>query len=538
MRGMQRLRTPDFWRGLAAEALAAAAGPAVLLVGLRGVLPTLKTGLWGPADPWLNVDFNGGWWLWWAGSEQASGRSPWARVDWPAGAESIAGVFPNPLELLALGWVVGAPTALAWNLVQLATVVLNLLAAHALMRAAGASRLAAAAGGALLAASPVLLHEVAGGRPVTLVAWPGLLALALLARVVFRASSDASDAVETSGEGALSGRAAVAVGVAAGALAAAQGIAYAWYGAALLLMGVAAIAPGLRRWRAVGPAVAAAVVTGLVCVAPYLWWLADGLSAVPVDVPPAGYTSLPLAGLWGMAVPERYWLHPLLFGASLLGVRGGGRWLAAGWVGLAIAVGPGVTWALGEPFAAGPWAWVSWLIEAANRNHHPLRATLFALPLLATALALGVDRMRWPRAVAVGVLVSSVWGMGALDRVGTYAQPPTPPFAAVAIPGEGAVADVLGQRAQTALSLQTVHGRAVTEPLWTVRQQEGFHGRLDGLSRGVAPPEGFWDALRASGVSHVLVFDRFGDVSPGVAVIVEDMLGPPVTSGVYALERE
>ena len=546
---MNHQRPSSRWRPLAAELLAAAAGPAVLLTGLRGVLPTLKAGLWGPADPWLNVDFNGGWWLWWAGAEQAAGRDPFTRVDWPAGAESIAGVFPNPLELLALGWTLGAPTALAWNLVQLLTLLLNLLASHALMRAAGASRLAAAAGGALLAASPVLLHEVAGGRPVTLVAWPGLLALALLARVLRRPGEAGPDEAGDGARGeALSGRAAITAGLVAGLLAAAQGVAYAWYGVALLLVGATLIGGALiggalaggvgRRWRdaASGPALAAAVAAGGLCVTPYLWWLLDGLAGVPMDLPPAGYTALPLAGLWGLEVPERYWLHPLLFGASLLGLRGGGRWLAAGWVGLAIAVGPAVTWALGEPFAAGPWAWVSWAVEAANRNHHPIRATLFACPLLACALALGVDRMRWSRAVAIGVLASSVWGIGALDRVATYAQPPAPPFAEVVIPGEGAVADVLGQRAQTALSLQTVHGRAITEPLWMVRAPEGFHGRLDGLSRGAAPPAGFWDALAASGVSHVLVLDRFGDAAPQVTAIVEQALGPPVTPGVYALE--
>lgn len=491
------------------ELAAAAAGPAALLIGLRGALPTLGRGLWGPADPWLNSDFQGGWWLWWAWSRDAAGADPWSAIGWPSGLETVAGVFPNPTDWWLAGHLLGPPSVAAWNGVQLTWLLLNLLAAHAMLRAAGAGRLSAAAAGALLGASPVLLHEVAGGRPSTLVVWPGLLCMALLYRGTgWRA------------------------GIAAGLLAAVQGVAYAWYGVALALMALPLLRRG--RWRLLG----AAVLTGALAVAPYLWWLSRGLSGLPTDRPPAGYTALPLAGLWGMVdVPARYRLHPLLFGASLLGLRGGMRWLIAAWIGLAIAVGPAVSWALGDPLAAGPWAWVSWALAAAARNHHPLRAALLALPALAAALALGLDRMapRARRLLALGLLASAAWTLGAVDEVTSYDQPIAPPFSELAIPGEGPVIDLLGVRGGCAMGLQTFHGRPIAEPAWGQRPRTGYQGRLERLSRGEPAPPWLWDRLAEAGFTYVLLFDRYGDADPRLEPQLAEDLGPPVAPGIYAL---
>ncbi len=538
-------------RSIAAELLAAAAGPVALLIGLRGVLPTLGAGLWGPADPWLNGDFSGGWWLWWA---FASGGDAFAGVSWPRGIGTVAGVIPNPLDMWALAALLGPPTVAAWNGVQLTWALLNLLSAYALTRALGAGRAASAVAGALLAASPVLLHEVAGGRPSSLVIWPGLSALALL----------------------VGGRRWQA-GVAAGLLAALQGEAYAWHGFVLILAGLP-----LVRWDRAGLKVAAAAaIAGALAIAPYLLWLADGLAAVPTDRPPAGYTALPLAGLLGLdIVPSRYRAHLLLLplalaaaaGAAIGGRRGAARRaagssdaqgsaagaapstrgavpgpstalraLAGAVIALGIALGPSISWDLGEPIAAGPWAWVSWAWEGARRMHHPVRATLIGLPLLAAAGALGLEGLRraLPRpawwVIIAGLLGSSALSWKGMDEATTYAQPPAPPFAEVAIPGEGPVVDLLGMRGRTALSLQTVHGHPVAEPLWFRRAGGGIEGQLDALSRGQAAPPSLWGQLRDQGFTYLLVFDRFGDAPPAAEAQVREALGEPVAPGIYPL---
>ena len=153
----------------------------VLLWGLRRVLASFGEGIWGPSSPWLNGDFNGSWWLWWASSEFWRGTSWWGAVGWPEGLSSLAPVFPNPGDMFILG-AIGPPSALFWNSVQLFHLVALVLATAFLARTAGASRFATVVGASLVAASPVLLHEVAGGRPTNLVVWPGLLALAALIR--------------------------------------------------------------------------------------------------------------------------------------------------------------------------------------------------------------------------------------------------------------------------------------------------------------------------------------------------------------------
>ncbi len=310
-------------------------------------------------------------------------------------------------------------------------------------------------------------------------------------------------------------------------------MAYAWYGVALAAMAL----PLLRRGR--GRLLAAAVLAGALAISPYLWWLSQGLSGVPTDRPPAGYTALPLAGLWGtVEVPARYRLHPLLFGASLLGLRGGLRWLIAAWIGLAIAVGPAVSWALGEPLAAGPWAWVSWAWDAAARNHHPLRTTLLALPALAAALALGLDRMgtRARRILSLGLMASAFWTLsGAMDEATSYDQPLTPPFSELAIPGEGPVIDLLGVRGGCAMGLQTFHGRPIAEPAWGQRPRTGYQGRLERLSRGEPAPPWLWERLGEAGFTHLLLFDRYGEADPRLEHQLTDALGPPVAPGIYAL---
>ena len=180
-----------------------------------------------------------------------------------------------------------------------------------------------------------MLHEVAGGRPSNLIVWPALLSLSALVK----------------------GRP-----VRSGAWAALQTLLYLWHGAVLFLIGLALVRDRRVALRAVFSA-------GLL-VLPYLLWLLAGNDGVPSQPPPAGYTALPLAGLWGIdSVPERFQLHPLLLPVALLALKGHRRWLFAGIVGLGVSVGPWPTWALGEPLAAGPMAWLEWCLPPHCNAH-------------------------------------------------------------------------------------------------------------------------------------------------------------------------
>ncbi len=475
---------------------------AVLAWGLRRVLPTLGTGLWGPADPFRNGDFNGGWWLWWAAHEAGQGAPGWERVAWPDGAGALAGVIPNPLDMLILG-TLGPPEVLAWNGVQLGHVVGALIATVVLARAAGAPWWAAGAATSLLAASPVLLHEVAGGRPSNLVVWPGLLALAALVR----------------------GR-----GVAAGLLAAVQAVAYAWHGLVLLVVGLPLI-------RAKRPALVA-VAVGALAVAPYLAWLLGGLGDVPTDTPQVGYTNLPGAGLFGLeSVPPRFRLHPLLLGAALLGAWRGRAFVVAGVLGLALALGPQLEWTLGHPQATGPLAWLQWALPPVNRMHHPLRAVLLAAPLLCVATAVGLGAVRGGRVLAAGLVFAGCWWDKPMDEATSYDQPTRPDFADAALPGDGPVVDLLGMHHRTALALQTVHGRPILEPLVFVRPGDGVQGAVDRFVRTGQVAPGLWQALSSAGFEQVWWLDRFG-TAPDRTPVLEAALGPPLAPGVYALTRE
>ncbi|MCB9761871.1 MAG: hypothetical protein H6739_18725 [Alphaproteobacteria bacterium] len=505
---MTTLRSePQSATGVAARARAAwALVPlAVLACGLKGPLMSLGRGLWGPQDPWRNGDFVVGWWWWWAASERWRGIDWLARVDWPEGMTTIAPVIPNPLDMAILG-LLGPPTPLAWNLAQGGHLVALVLSAFVLGRAAGAAPWASAAGASLVAASPVLLHEVAGGRPSGLVVWPGLLCLACLQRAGWR------------------------WGVAAGLLAALQGVAYAWHGLALVLIGL----PLVRSGRTLG----VGVLVGALAVAPYLIWLLDGLAGVPTDLPQAGYTALPLGGLFALKpMPPRFLLHPLLIVASLLALGRGRRWLAAGAIGLTLAVGPAPTWDLGEPLGAGPWAWVAWAFPPAARMHHPIRVTLLALPVLGVAAAVGLDRLRWGRGVAAGLVLAAAANHRAMDQASSYDRPTTPPFAdvAAALPlPDGPVIDLLGMPHSTALSLQPYHRRPILEPLWGRRTDRPLQRGAEALSRGESPPPGFWSEAEADGFVGVLVLDRFGDGAPARERL-DQTLGESAFAGVHVL---
>ena len=456
--------------------LATLAALGVLLLGLRGALSTFSSGIWGPSDPWLNGDFNGSWWLWWAFSEQWSGTSWWQSVHWPQGMASLAAFFPNPGDMAILG-AIGPPTALKWNLVQLVHLGGMLAATVALARALGASALASAAGAALVAGSPIILHEVAGGRPSNLVVWPGVLALAAL---VQKRS------------------------VTAGLLGALQFVAYVWHGVALLLLALPLVQDRKLGLKALG------VLS--VAILPYLAWLVFNLGGVPMESPPDGYTSAPLAGLLGLdMVPPRFRVHPLLLPLGLVfGWRSERRLLCAVVLGVLVALGPAPTWAMGSSFMPGVMALLNQVSPPLNRMHHPVRVMLLVLPVLAVLVALGVDRVRGRVPVAVGVFFLSLATGKWMDQGSTYAQPIQPPYADLEVPGEGPVADPLGARHLTALSLQPFHRRAIVQG----------PGSAGGESRA------------EEGVEYTLLLLRFPDQAAESAAF-EAGLGQELSPGVY-----
>jgi hypothetical protein len=409
--------------------LACAAAVAVLLIGVKGPISTFESGLWGPADPWRNGDFNGSWWLWWAFSEQWKGTPFWDAVHWPEGLGSLAAFFPNPLDMAVLG-LFRAPNALFWNGVQLFHLAGLLVATVVLARTLGASALSSAAGAALVAGSPVILHEVAGGRPSNLIVWPGLFALVALVRGRWKV---------------------------AGVLGALQFVAYAWHGVVLALVAIPLVKDPKVAVRALGVAAVVAL--------PYIAWLLVGWGGVLQDVPPDGYTALPISGMVGLdSVPPRFRLHPLLLPAALvLGVQGGQRCLAGALIGLVVAIGPEPTWALGEPLFSGPVAWVAAVVPPLNRLHHPVRATLLILPLLGVAIALGVDFLRASKPAGVVLLLLGLATARWMDQGATYAQPVEPPFAREDFSGVGPISDPLGVQHLTALSLQPYHRRPLVQ---------------------------------------------------------------------------
>jgi hypothetical protein len=302
---------------------------------------------------------------------------------------------------------------------------------------------------------------------------------------------------------------------------------YLWHGVALALVALVLV----KDWKVARKA----AIWGGLAILPYLIWLLWGNGGLPNQAPPAGHTGLPLAGFWGLdAVPERFRLHPLFLPLALLALKGHRRWLMAGALGLAIAVGPWPSWALGESFGAGPMAWMAWALPPLERFHHPVRATLIVLPVLAVAVALGLDAFSKGRWVAASIVVLVWWNPGPIRRATTYDQSDEIPFSQVQIPGTGPVVDLLGMSHRSALSLQTQHRRAIAEPLLFRRPERGLQGELGALALGQQPAEGLWTRLSQAGFEHVLVLDRFGDKA-SVQLIVETALGAPVTPGVYAL---
>lgn len=475
---------------------------------LRSPLGQFDTAVWGPEQPWVHRDFLGAWWLFWAAGEP-EGIGAWlAQQNWPDGGLGLRQHIPNPFDAWLLGpWVDPTEGAAWWNRMQLAHHLANVGTATLLARALGGRLLAAAAAGALVAASPVMLHEIAGGRTLSGAVWPGLLALVFLIR-------DRP--------------------VIAGLLVGVQGLCYVYSG---LLVGLAALLlrphPGL--------------FSALLIMGPYLAWLGPAGDALSGRAPPAGYTSMPLAGLLGQASlppPMRWW--PLLW-LCLGGLfvrtprsRLRSRTVSRAWrpssvrLGLAllllvgVALGPSLSWQRTDPGVASPLAWAMWAMPPLSRMHHPVRALLLAIPLLAAVGA----RARLPRVVWLGVFALCLTRAAPMNLAATAEASPTPPGAEAALwladaPDVGAIVD-LGASLAEPLALQTLHRR----PVLTGFRAAG--SRRDDTSRALAQALQAWrdgdpspslpSQLRSAGYSHAVEIIRPGGNLPDPSAL----FGPPV----------
>lgn len=501
-------------RGWAREIACFAAPLVVLGWSLRAPLASLGRGPWGAQDPWGNGDFVGNFWLWWREHELlVTGRDWFAASAWP-GEPGLLAAFPNRLDAwAALPFYRLEHWWYAWNGLAVAFLVLAVLATVAAARAAGASRVAAAVGALVLAASPILLHELGWGRLATFQLWPGLAALACMAGAARIGR----------------GRRALGLAVGAGLLLALQGLAYPFYALAAGAVGATALALSPLPWRDRGRLLG--VLVGVAMVASLPWFLAERplLAATVQAAPPAGYTCLPGAGLLGLrAVPERFRLLPvaLPLGLLALGSRRARPWAVAGLLGVGLALGPRVVWLPEGQEVPSPLSWVMALHPWLARMHHPVRLAPFGLAGLAVAIALLLDpaggRVRWLRWAGLAALAGlAVANQGAMTRATAWDQPGLPPGIGaarwLAATGSGPVADVLSGAHKAGFTLQPWHRRPLVESLqgymaaagatWSAQQAE-IAAIIGGIARGEEPGEAGLEALLEAGVGALLVVDR------------------------------
>jgi hypothetical protein len=528
------------WKATAAvlAELACFAAPLALLLWSVGpAIASLGRGLWGPERPWGNGDFVGNFWCWWREAELRRGGVEWLdATGWPEGGGVLDQLFPNRLDAwLALPWFDLEAWWLVWNGMALSFLILTVLGVVATARLAGASRLAAAAGGLVLAMSPTWLHELGWGRMAGFTLWPGVWALAALAALHLerRWLSWAAPLL-------------------AGGLVVLQTVAYPFHGlvAGLACSGVLAMqpVPWRRRARQGLLFLGAGALLGL----PWLLSQAGDFSALAGSAPPAGYTSLPLAGLLGLpVVPERFRLLPLALPLTLLalGSRRARPWALGGLLALGLSLGPRLFWAPEDPGIPSPVAALMGLSSWLSRMHHPVRAAPLGLAAAAVAVALLLDparrHLRWLRAVGLaGLLIAALLTRDDLARVTTWDQAVQPPGVAaarwLAQEGDGPVVDLLSGRHMAGVALQPWHRRPLLETVqgfapasgggWSPAQQAAA-ALTQALARGEGDPDPELAAFRSLDLHAVLVVDRRaqdpGAPDPALALgSLEALLGP------------
>jgi len=488
---------------------------ALLLWTLREPLASIGQGLWGPERPWGNGDFIGNVWCWWREAELQRGGIEWLEATgWPSGGGVLNQLFPNRLDAwLALPFFELDSWWVTWNVMALVFLVLAVLGVFAAARLAGASRLAAVGAGLILAMSPTWLHELGWGRMAGFTVWPGIWALAAVA-LALRAPR--------------ARRPWIPLG-AGGLLLTLQTVAYPYHGLAAGLACAGALLLAARPWAQRLRMLAVLTAVAVLTTAPWLLALASDFSALAEAPPPAGYTSLPLAGALGLPlVPERFRLLPLAVPLALLALASARArpWAAGGLVVLGLALGPTLFWTpqgatLPSP-TAGLMAVSSWLA----RMHHPLRAAPLGLAAAAVGVALLLDparrEQRWLRAAGLGaVMIGALWMRGDLRMVTTWNQPGEPPGVDaarwLAEQGDGPVADVLSGQHMAGFALQPWHRRPLLESVqgytaaaggtWSP-EQERMSGIVGSIAAGDAPSSAELDTLGAFGVEALLVVDR------------------------------
>jgi hypothetical protein len=474
---------------------------AVALLMLHRPLMVMSKVVWGPADPWSNGDFVGAHWLFWAST---TSHDPAALLNWPWGEGPILVSFPNPFDAWLLGSLLsGVVFPLGWNLMMLGHHLLNVAATVVLARSAGARTLHAAAAGALIASTPLILHEHAMGHTLTAALWPGLFALA----------------AALTGRGWLAG---IWIGI--------QGLAYLYTG---LAVGLVALL--LRRSWGLG--------LGLLMMAPYLALLWPQLESAHAVRPPDGFTVLPLDALWGGSGQSFLRLQPLLGLCVLAAVAFRsrpivGRLILAASLLLLVALGPEVVLHRGDSVWFYSPLRALFSVPGLSRMHHPIRLAMVAVPLLAVAGAVAMGRKRAVYALVVIGLSGLNWR--SIDNTAAWSASPKIPGASAAEwlkSNSVAVVDLDGS-AMGALSLQTIHGKPILS---------GFHPRdrpppgvdasvferLNLWAKGIPQPT-LPARLKQLGFSHVVVVDRGEGRRPSERAL-KTQLGPAVFPGVYAL---
>ena len=484
--------------------LLAALTASLLAIGLlfRPVL-AMTEGLWGPADPWNNGDFLGAQWLFWAAAQPDNAA---AMLHWPWGEHDVLAAFPNPFDAWLIGpWIERVPRPMWWNGMMLTHHLLNVIGTVVLARSSGTRPVAAAMAGALVASTPLMLHEHAMGHTLTAALWPGLFGLSALLQ----------DRPKQAG---------IWIG--------AQGLAYLYTG-----VFVAAVALILRPRRG--------LATALLLLIPYLIALAPQMEIASAVPPPDGFTALPLNALWGASSQPQLQLQPLL-AVALVGLAIGpktnrsirSRMIGCALVLLFVALGTHILFARGDaPWGASPVQWV-FTFPGFERMHHPIRLAMLAVPLLAVAFALMMNRMRsiW----ALFILVACGLNWKTIDNTAAWPEASDPPGTEVAkwlALNADAVVD-LGSTHMQALALQTIHGKPILA---------GFHPRqkprpgvdadlfkqVDQWSQGMPQP-GLPEHLKRLGYTHVIVIDRGPDRTPTDSA-VRQALGAPIRPGIFAL---
>ena len=210
------------------------------------------------------------------------------------------------------------------------------------------------------------------------------------------------------------------------------------------------------------------------------------------------------------------------------------RWALATVLAMMVALGPTPGAKTDVAVVASPLAWLMVWVPTLGRMHHPVRAVLLAVPMMAA-----IGARSWPR-IAVLAACGALLGSGAMHDAAAWGEVRSRVGTAqarwLAEHADGAVVDLTGAGAD-ALALHPLHGRPMLEGLRKPMGPSGagyLRRRADGWMAGQAQP-GLAQELAEAGFSHVLVLDRHGHGVVEAHTAVRAALGPPVYPSIYAV---